>query len=390
MKKTRRHRKKLKQRQKGGMFGTSTQKSNQGPSVVQTLRTMFTYGISAILVGPLYLLAEFLNLPLNNLNNISKKAFQDEKYDFLHIPIHKMVTGCKVKQLEPDDFALQDDMYIHNNVAVVSCDKKGKNGEVEPYGTSTSDSVRNFFGLLGKDSQLKHQVFSLFQYIENIRETDKGRKDHIQKLISKVSDYKVLMKCYLIYKSIKNQCPKIKANTKTILKDEDVINIVNPYYIPGGTPVSYTKRIGCVYKHLTQKRFGPQDMADCRASCETCTFRNSLSRLSGKYTSLFSTGGCRVSMVKQMINTYYKFLTVRNTGTQPTDEKGVVPYLDTLNVKSNFKGDIPSEKMVLEKFNTFICKYDIISMVQEQIEKRIKEKMQEGYPMHTLLQCLDN
>ena len=396
----------MKLKSRGGM-GTAmsmakslmNQKQNQtqkqldpGPSMIRTLKTMFTYGISAVLVGPLYLLAEFLNIPMGSLNNLSRKAFDNQPQPFLHIPFHKMVTGCPIKTINPENFLLQKDMYIEKNVAVVSCDKEGPNtSEVPEYGTRYSDSFLDFFGLINGKKKLRHHVFSLFQYIENIRETDEGRKVHIQKLITRVSDYKVLLKCYLIYQSMSSKCSSIK-NTKTILKDEDVVNIVNPYVIRGKS--SYTKKIACVYKHFTKKRFNSEDISDCNASCETCTFRNSVSRLAAKYASVFSTGGCRVTMAKKMINTYYHHLikvNVKNSGlTLPADEKGVVKYLDGLKVESKMKGDIADETLVLDKFNTFMCKYDIIPVVKKQIEKLIKERLDAGYSMKNLMESVDN
>ena len=389
MKNTRKHRNKRKLKSKGG--GTS-RKLEPGPSIANTLKTMFHYGITAILVGPLYLIAEALNIPMTSLNSLSRNAFADMKqFPFLHVPIHKMITGCPIKTMDPNNFVLQDDMYIDNNVAVVSCDDKGANtSEVPSYGRTYSDSFRDFFGILEDKRKLRHHVFGLFQYIENIRETDEGRKVHIQKLIQKISDYSVLLRCYVIYRSIEKKCPSIKNNKKTVLKDEDVVKIVNPYFIPG--PASYTKKIGCVYKHVTKKRFDYQDMADCQAKCETCTFRNSISRLSAQYASIFSTGGCRVTMAKRMINTYFTDLVkVRDTGIAlPSDEKGVVAYLDKLKIETNIKGDTADEEMVLDKFNRFICKYDIIPVLKKQIEKIIKERLEAGYPMKTLMHSAQN
>lgn len=388
MKNTRKHRNKRKLKSKGG--GTS-RKLEPGPSVANTLKTMFHYGITAILVGPLYLIAEALNIPMTSLNSLSRNAFGDMKqFPFLHVPIHKMITGCPIKTMEPDNFVLQDDMYIQNNVAVVSCDNKGANtSEVPAYGRTYSDSFRDFFGILEDKRKLRHHVFGLFQYIENIRETDEGRKVHIQKLIQKISDYSVLLRCYVIYRSIEKKCPSIKNNKKTVLKDEDVVKIVNPY-TPG--PASYTKKIGCVYKHVTKKRFDHQEMEDCNANCETCTFRNSISRLSAQYASIFSSGGCRVTMAKRMINTYFTDLVkVRDTGIPlPTDEKGVVAYLDKLKIEPNLKGDTAEEDMVLDKFNRFMCKYDIIPVLKKQIEKIIKQKLEAGYPMKTLMHSAQN
>jgi hypothetical protein len=267
---------------------------------------------------------------------------------------------------------------------VVSCDKRAdNNSDIPAYGTTYSDSFRDFFGMLSGGRKLRHDVFRLFQYIENIREPDEERKVHIQKIISKISDYKVLVKCYIIYKSLASICPQIKGKSKTVLKDEDVINIVNPYAITG--PVSYTKKLSCVYKHLTKKKFDAKDVEDCNAPCDTCTFRSSVSRLSGKYASIFSSSGCRVSMVKKMINTYYTHLTVKAPENLPVDEKGVVSYLDGVKTDSNLDGSTVDEKLVLDKFNTFICKYDIIPILQKQIEIKIKEKIEAGYPMNSIL-----
>lgn len=383
MKKTRKYRRKRKIR--GGNDSTE-KKLSPGASVVKTISTIIMYGLSAVLVGPIYILAELLNIPMNSLNNLSRKAFEDNKEDFLHVPIHKMVVGCPIKKMDPNNFALQNDMYIHKNVAVVSCDKKGDNNDDVPdYGTTYSDSFSDFFGILSRDKKLRHHVFRLFQYIENIREPDEERKVHIQKIISKISDYKVLVKCYLIYNSLASICPKIKEKSKTLLKDEDVVNIVNPYAITGS--VSYTKKLGCVYKHLTKKKFDAQDVEDCKPTCNTCTFRTSLSRLSGRYASMFSSSGCRVSIVKKMINTYYSHLTVKLQENLPVDETGVISYLDRIKVLSNLHG-IVDEKIVLEKFNTFICKYDIMSVLQKQIEVKIKEKLEAGYPMKSILQFI--
>jgi len=404
MKKTRKYRRKRKsqtrqtRQTRGGMMGmakTALQSGSQtkllpGLDIISSLKTMVTYGVSAVLVGPLYLLAEALNIPMGNLNNLSRKAFDDVKHPFLHVPIHKMISGCPIKTMEPDKFVLQDDMYIHNNVAVVSCDKKGDNtSEVQPYGTRYSDSFLDFFGLMEHKNKLKHHVYSLFQYIENIRETDEGRKVHIQKLISNISDYKTLLKCYIIYKSILTKCGSIKQNKKTVLKDEDVVKIVNPYYIPGD--VSYTKKIECVYKHLTKKKFDAKEIEECKPSCETCTFRNSVGRLLGRYAAILSVGGCRVTMARKMINTYYSFLIVKSTtDVLPVDEKGVVKYLDSLSVKSKLNGQTTDETMVLEKFNTFMCKYDILPTLQKQLEKIIKERLEAGYPMKTLMYSVEN
>ena len=93
-----------------------------------------------------------------------------------------------------------------------------------------------------------------------------------------------------------------------------------------------------------------------------------------------------------MINTYFTYLDVRETGTAlPSDEKGVVAYLDKLKIDSSrLKGDTADEDMVLDKFNRFMCKYDIIPVLKKQIEKIIKEKLEAGYPMKTLMHSAQN
>lgn len=365
---------------------------DNGPAMIKTMGTMLSYGVSAILIGPLYLIAEILNAPLSSLNNLSRKAFdKNKKHKFLHMPMYKMIKGCTEKTLNPDKFILQDDMYIHNDVAVISCDSEAKNnGVVKDYSTNFTDSFLNFFGLIRSERKLRHHVLRLFEYIENLRDTDEERKIHLQKLITQISNYRTLIKCYLIYRSLSDKCSGIKSkSTKTILKDEDIVHIVNPFYQPGSE--SYTTRLKCITKHITQKRFDDADKLECKAQCNTCTFRNSLSRLTRKLSSVISSGGCRISMITSMMNSYYKYISAtKGTSELPKDEKGVIPYLDKFKVTSLLQGaKIDDEELVLEKFNLFMCKYDIVDALKHQIEKIIKKKLDAGYPMDQLLTNLE-
>lgn len=376
-----------KKRIKGGVgalmsAASGASKIEKPPGMIQTLGTMVTFGVSALFVGPLYLLAELLNIPLGSLNTLSRKAFDgNPQHSFLHVPIYKMIQGCPNKKMVDKDFALQEDMYINNNLAVISCDKEMKHDvKVTENNTSMSDSFLNIFGLIKSERKLRHHVFRLFDYIENIRETDEQRKIHIHKLIRQISSYKTLIKCYLIYKTLSSgTCAAIKSQKKTILKDEDIIQIVNPFYIP--CKISYSKRLSCVYKHLTQKRFNKNDPSDqeCKPNCDTCTFRNSITRLTKKYFNMFSGGGCNSSVVKSMFDTYYEYVQVEMDMTKiPKDETEIISFLNKIKVKSYLDGKIEaSEKeIILNRFNTFMCKYDIIPVVEEQIMKKIKDRIE--------------
>lgn len=382
MKNTRKHKKTRKHKSRGGQL---SMRLDNGPAMLQTLGTMLGYGISAIIVGPLYILAELLNVPMTSLNNLSRKAFNtDKKNKFLHVPIHKLITGCAIHELDKEKFTVQKDMYIHNNVAVVSCDGKNESTEfAEDYSTSASDSFFNFFGLIPSKRKLRHYVFSLFSYIDNIRETDEGRKIHIQKIIGRISDHITLIKCYLIYRSMKNQCSALK-NKKTVLKDEDVVNIVNPYFLDSDIP--YSTRLKCVTKHFTKKKFDEEDQV-CKPACDTCTFRNSFHRLTRKYSSMLSTSGCKTSIVRKMLDTYYKHIKVTKPDIPlPLKETDVIGYLDKFDVQNLLEqADIEDAKLVLEKFNTFMCKYDIIPTVTQQIQKLLKARLSKGSSMEELI-----
>jgi len=387
MKNTRKHRKSQKRKTQGGS------RLEQGPMVFKALGTMIGYGISAIIVGPLYLLAELLNVPMTSFNMLSKKAFDSEKkHSFLHMPIHKLVSGCPIKNLKEDDFVLQKDMYIHSNVAVVSCDGKNESdNQVEDYGTSFADSFMNFFGIMPGRRHLRHYVFRLFNYIDNIRENDEGRKKHIHAIIRNISNLKTLIKCYLIYRTVADKCAKVRQNNpKTVLKDEDVVKIVNPYYLPSDLP--YNTRLKCVSKHFTKKAFDQGD-SECKPTCDTCTFRNSFSRLTRKYSNMLNSTGCRSSMIKKMIDKYYKYMKIEKPKDlkEPTDEKGFVEYLDKIKVENHLsEAKVDDEELVMKKLDIFMCKYDIVSVVKEQIQKVVKGKLDDGYQMYKLVANIES
>jgi hypothetical protein len=352
---------------------------NQGPGTFQTLFTMTGFGLSAFLLGPLYLLSEFLNIPVTSMNMLSRQSFEEQKVSFLHLPIYKALQGCPTKELVPEKFDLQDNMYISNKLAVVSCHLKKDNGsKVTQNDTRMSDSILDMIGMIPSDHKLEHYVFQLFHYIENIRATDEERKVDIHRLVRKVNDYRTMMKIYLIYRTLdeKNICSSVSK--KTILKDEDVVKMNNPFYIPCKVP--FNTRIKCAWSHLFKSKFGP-DEADCRAECDTCTFQNSLGRLTRKYTSFLS-GGCNASVVRSMINTYFSYIHVGKTDQIPKEE-GIMAYLDRLKLEPSIKPSI--DKKVIEKFNTFICKYDLVPLLKEEIQKKLKEKLEGGYEMSELL-----
>lgn len=336
---------------------------------------MAGFGLSAFLIGPLYLLSEFLNIPVSSVNLMSRKAFDKNKESFLHLPLYKAIQGCPTKILKKEQFALQDDMYINQDLAVVSCDQKVSYPEkVAQNDTHLIDSLLDMFNMVPSKRKLQHYVFQLFDYIENIRATDEDRKEDIHKLIRKVNDYKTMIKTYLIYRTLSNKCGHFKGK-KTILKDEDTVQMVNPFYIPCNVP--FNTRIQCAWKHLYKSKFG-KDEVNCHAPCETCTFRNSLGRLTRKYGSLFS-GGSNASVVRSMINTYYGYLIVEDK--PPTGD--ILAYLNSLTIKTSLHSEV--DPKVYEKFESFICKYDIQKILEEELVKRIKEKLDRGYELPQLL-----
>lgn len=342
---------------------------------------MAGFGISAFLIGPLYLLSEFLNIPVSSVNLLSRKAFQQNKESFLHIPIYKAIQGCPTKLLKKEHFVLQEDMYIDRDLAVVSCDRKvSYPDKVTQNDTHLADSLMDVFNLVSEKRKLQHYVFQLFDFIENIRATDENRKEHIHKLIRKVNDHKTMIKAYLIYRTLQGKCESIKSK-KTVLKDEDVIQMINPFYIPCNVP--FNTRIKCAWKHLYKSKFGKDD-SDCHASCETCTFRNSLSRLTRKYTSLFS-GGCNASVVRSMIHTYFRYIHV---GDSKKDPSNILEYLNSLPLTPHLNTEVDS--VVYDKFNTFICKYDIVPILEQELTKRIKDRLERGYTLDQLLSFIQD
>jgi len=388
--KTRRRRTRKK---KGGAQAASQVLSmirpTQKSSTNRTLFTMLGFGLSAFLIGPLYLLSEFLNIPVSSVNLLSRKAFNGRDESFLHLPLYKVIQGCPTKILKKDKFILQDDMYINKDLAVVSCDQKAtypNNAkpnltQVKQNDTRMIDSLLNLFNMIPDKRKLQHYVFQLFHYIENIRATDEDRKEDIHKLIRKVNDYKTMIKTYLIFRTLKGECSNIKAQTTTILKDEDTVQMVNPFYISCNVP--FDVRIKCAWKHLYKSKFGKEE-EECHAPCDTCTFRNSLGRLTRKYTS-FASGGCNASVVRSMINTYFSYIEVGKDQKEPTAEN-LIDYLNTLPVTAHPNTEV--DQAVYDKFNTFMCKYDIMDLVEKELVRRVKERLDRGYTLDQILRFI--
>jgi len=356
------------------------------PNPLTIFATMAAYGISSLLIGPFYLLASILNMPTSNINHLLGQSLQENKRLFLHVPFYKMIKGCPIKDLKSEKFLLQDDMHIHNNAAVVSCENEAiypnKVIETSP---SVTDSILDAFGMMPDKRKLKHHVLNLFQYIDNLRETDEERKPKIQKLLHHVP-YKTLIQCYLIHQSIK--CPTYTGE-KTVLMDEDVVYMVNPLYYPSSIRDDYTKQVKCMWMHMFQDKFDEKDKQYCGVKCKSCTFNNSVKRMFNKYGSMFSCG--QTSSIVSMFNTYYEYLKIdKGDAVFPENAEQVIPYLKKYKVSSDLTGKLEKsdEDEVLRRFHRFMCKYDIIPTVEKQIQIKIQEKISRGYSMQQILDFL--
>jgi hypothetical protein len=377
----RRHVRRRKTRQKGGDSNV------QNTSTFKTITTALSFGLLSVLIGPIYILAELLSIPITNLNHLTRKSFKENKKAFFHLPFHKLITGCgNTKEMTKKDFILQEDMYIKKNVSVVSCyknddedaDTDTNKETIKAHPPSIRDTLMDVIGMIPAKRQFKHQIFSLFQYIDNLRETDEQRKTKIQQLIRHIASYKTLIKCYLISNTIK--CTP-GTTTKTIIADEDVVNIVSPWTsLPG-----YDTRVDCMWSHLTKDRFTDEEKEKCRALCNTCTFNNSFRRTTRKYFSFFSGGSTNLT---PLLNTYYKYLKIdRKNVPLPSNETDVFTYLDHVKVTTDLNDKLEEEdkKEVLEMFHRFLCKYDILTTLKEQIKIKVKQEIEKGYTMEQVL-----
>jgi len=276
------------------------------------LSTMISYGLYGVTYGPAYLLAELLNLPLTNVNTFAQKSksINDNKSPIFHRPWYQFITDPSRKEMDPDDFLLEKDVYIHQRIALVSndqdpnpFDEKG-NPVKRPvlnekdFSPGILSQVKNrvnpFYNPVGYD-KFKDNLFRLFEYIESIKETDADKTKHIHKFVYEISDYKTLIKFYLIYKAIQGKCDKYTAmenvngkerhKEKTILRGQDVVTIVNPFYNP--RTLSYEQRIKCLEAQVSGIEITKDDKeyGECRVCCDTCTFSDSVSRLGSSYFS---------------------------------------------------------------------------------------------------------
>ncbi len=403
--KTIKHKLKLHQsrrRKRGKMRRTRRTYGGAGPGETGTFTVLFTllgYGLMSVIMGPLYVVTHVLNAPINNINYLTGRSFDKSEYSFFHTPMYKVFLGNNTPSLSSDQFQLQEDMYLDkdNPISIVSCEKDVV-GETQKREPSFSDSIQNMFDLIDDDRKLQFHLFKLFKYIDNIRKTDDHRKEDIQEMVKCISDYKVLIKGYLIYKTLK--CPDKSKDSKTIIMDEDIVNVINPLYYPSVD--GYEKKIGCMWKHLTQKRFKNKEQQDlCDAPCETCTFHNSVRRIIGKYTSLFSNSPS--SSIGSVINTYYTFMTVKKKKSLPNintdlleeknyDELFVKPfmnYLDSVVLETNVKIS-ENEDIVLDLFHRLMCKYDIMGTVTTEMNLRVKDEIMRGLTLREIVGFIED
>lgn len=270
------------------------------PEGIYVFGTMLVYGIVSIFVGPMYLLAELINTPVSSINKFSRKAFQNQDSHLFHRPLYQILAMYRKPNLDKEEFLLQEDTHIHKRVALVALDKdpepkKDASGKIIEPGPSEIKSITPPFtetmlqsmGILRNTrpgSELKNLVFRLFDYIEQLPKTDVERKSDINLLVYQM-DFKTLVKCYLISKTVSAEaCAKVKSQKKTILRGEDVVTIVNPFYHPCNP--SYTKRLFCLKRHMTTLKFKQENEdLDCKVTCDSCTFLNSAYKLGSKFIS---------------------------------------------------------------------------------------------------------
>jgi hypothetical protein len=475
--------------------------------------TMIMYGLFSIVIGPLYLLTELINAPVTSINNLSRKAFKKEKGAIWHKSFSQLLFNFDKTEMNNNDFLLEKDIHIHQKVAIVSNDEdpdpevddEGKrlvdsNGnpkqkaflDEKDYSPGFIDKINYSLSSQSDYQKLKYNVFRLFDKIESLRKTDAERKNDIHLYIKNIKDYKSLIKWFLIYNTI-NTCEKYKNEKKTILKGIDVVTIVNPFYHPAS--MSYTNRLECIKKHLFQdelRKDNPEDKI-CRVCCDTCTFKNSISRLTQKYISsgawllalvaistglvgvssiLASTGltsglgvasgvvstvgvganavganaagavtatavstasgigatasgiismisGCLTGgagvlvagaglyniyvppnysgIVQAMLNSYFKHIKMTNTEFLNNKEKinaipsityeienskteksvtsNIINILKKITVTSTFKADTEEKKAVIDRFNRFMCKYEIDKMIEVRIAQLYEKEL---------------
>jgi len=336
------------------------------PGSLYVFGTMLIYGMISVVVGPLYLLAELFNAPISSLNKFSRKAFQNQESHIFHRPLYHILSMYTKPNLDKDQFLLEADTYIHKRVSTVSLDndpdpKKDANGKVIPSAESevksitpsVKDTLLHTFGALRLGRQLKNLVFRLFDHIEQIPKTDTERKADINLLVYQL-DFKSLVKCYLISKTIKsNTCEAIQNKKKTILRGADVITIINPFYHPCNP--SYTKRLDCLKRHLTKKKFDKADKEDmeCKVTCDNCTFLNSAIRLGDKYI----TSGAWIAVLAMLVSGVFSLPTVMAATGLSTVFGSSAAVASTAVKGAASKLITPGIKLIFDKLIKFLALY---------------------------------
>ena len=83
-----------------------------------------------------------------------------------------------------------------------------------------------------------------------------------------------------------------------------------------------------------------------------------------------------------MINTYFSYIHVGKDEVAPTPEN-LMEYLNTVHLTPHPNTEVDQE--VYDKFETFMCKYDIMDLVEKELVRRVKERLDRGYTLDQVL-----
>jgi hypothetical protein len=86
-----------------------------------------------------------------------------------------------------------------------------------------------------------------------------------------------------------------------------------------------------------------------------------------------------------MIQTYFSYIHVGKDVKTPTPEN-LVEYLNTLPLTPHLNTEVDRE--VYDKFESFMCKYDIMDLVEKELVRRVKERLERGYTLDQILRFI--
>ena len=430
---------------KGGMFGMAAKMASQAAQKyapqgeqtqdepkkrtrIETLGRLLKFSLGSLIISPLYIMAVIANIPLNTLNNLSGKSFNDNKADALGIQLYKyMFEGYK--KVAPEGEAKEsislEEKYKRNKEAfivdegltikgqlVTRCDSEKCNAKRGGYMKggymNTYKTFGEMLGTLTTNEKVIHNLKSLEDTIDSIKNDFTGRKDEIKKMFKNLKDPDVLFKMIVVCNNLIGKCEEsLNPDEKAHLIEDNVV-VKNPYQLINkkqdflGTITSYMNMEVCYLDSECMKscnkcdlftniscaigmKLGPEcDKCNCNLFNNIITVYSAYVRILLKSFAGNSNNIYFISELLFMITRFYANSVDLDIGKNKYIINLNLDKIDEIKYIGNFNKVTKDNMEAIELFKKVICKYGIYEVVKKNFKEIVDKAKKDDEELYNL------